>query len=158
VQPDPAPAFVHSRLIPAPPEQVFAAFSNPALLARWWGPEGFTNTIHQFDCRTGGRWQLTMQGPDGANYPNEFILRDVMAPQRVVLEHIGAPHFVLTIELQSQGAGAEQTRVHWRQQFDDEATYHHIAAIVGPANEQNLSRWAAVVAAQAGAGLKPVSK
>jgi uncharacterized protein YndB with AHSA1/START domain len=139
-------AFIHSRLIPAPREQVFAAFADPKLLARWWGPDGFTNTIHHFEARSGGRWQLTMHGPGGANYANENIVREVVANERVVIEHVGAPHFILTITFSVHGAQGQHTRVDWHQQLDDEATYHQLAAIVGPANEQNLSRWAAVVA------------
>jgi uncharacterized protein YndB with AHSA1/START domain len=147
-----ASSFIHTRIIPAPRSQVFAAFSNPALLARWWGPEGFTNTIHRFEFCGGGRWQLTMHGPDGQNYANENVFLEVVRPERVVLEHAGAPHFVLSIELQAFGERGEHTRVHWHQQLADEATYHRLAAIVGPANEQNLSRWAAVVA---GVGSNP---
>jgi uncharacterized protein YndB with AHSA1/START domain len=80
-----AATFLHTRLIPAPREQVFAAFSDPTLLARWWGPEGFTNTIHCFEPRAGGRWQLTMHGPDGSTYPNENILRELVAPERTAV-------------------------------------------------------------------------
>ena len=50
--------FVHSRLIDAPRERVFKAFSDPVHLARWWGPNGFTSTVHEFDLRPGGTWRL----------------------------------------------------------------------------------------------------
>ncbi|MCA9787563.1 MAG: SRPBCC domain-containing protein, partial [Candidatus Cloacimonetes bacterium] len=43
-----------SRFLSATPEQVFAAMSDPERVARWWGPDGFTNTIHQFDFTVGG--------------------------------------------------------------------------------------------------------
>lgn len=39
----------------APRERVFEAFTDPARLARWWGPKGFTNTFQEFDLRPGGR-------------------------------------------------------------------------------------------------------
>jgi uncharacterized protein YndB with AHSA1/START domain len=39
--------FRHLRVLNAPPEAVFGAFEDPALLARWWGPEGFRNTFEQ---------------------------------------------------------------------------------------------------------------
>ena len=38
--------------------------------ARWWGPDGFTNTITTFDLRPGGAWRFVMHGPDGTNYEN----------------------------------------------------------------------------------------
>ena len=42
------------RTIPAAPKDVFAAFSDPERLARWWGPEGFTNTFNACEFKTGG--------------------------------------------------------------------------------------------------------
>lgn len=57
-------------VLAASPSQVFAAMSEPARLARWWGPHGFASTIHEFEFKPGGRWLLTMHGPDGKDYPN----------------------------------------------------------------------------------------
>jgi len=51
-------AFSTERLIAASPHQVFAAFENPASLAEWWGPNGFTNTFSLFEFRPGGRWRV----------------------------------------------------------------------------------------------------
>ncbi|MCC7248065.1 MAG: SRPBCC domain-containing protein, partial [Lysobacter sp.] len=58
-------------LLEADPAQVFAAIADPRRIATWWGPDGFTNTIHTFEFVEGGRWLLTMHGPDGKDYPNE---------------------------------------------------------------------------------------
>lgn len=60
----------NSRLISSPIEKVYEAFANPEILKKWWGPEGFTNTIHEFDLQPGGNWILTMHGPDKGNYEN----------------------------------------------------------------------------------------
>ena len=59
---------VSTRVLDAPRELVFRAFSDPDLLARWWGPEGFTNTFHEFDLRPDGAWRFVMHGPDGTDY------------------------------------------------------------------------------------------
>lgn len=135
--------FVHSRLIDAPPERVFMAFSDPARLARWWGPAGFSNTFEAFDLRPGGRWRFVMHGPDGASYANEIGFTEVVAPQRIVLEHgSGAHHFQLTITLQAR---EDKTAVGWRQVFDTAAERDRIAQVVSEANEQNLDRLAAEV-------------
>jgi uncharacterized protein YndB with AHSA1/START domain len=135
--------FVHSRLIDASREQVFAAIADPARLARWWGPNGFTSTIEVFEFRRGGAWRFVMQGPDGTDYPNENRFADIVAPHRVVVEHPGSPHhFVLTITLAAQGS---RTLVGWRQVFDTAEETQRIAAFVTPANEQNLDRLAAEV-------------
>lgn len=135
--------FVHSRLIDAPRERVFKAFSDPARLARWWGPHGFSSTFQEFDLRPGGAWRLVMHGPDGANYPNESVFVEVLAPDRIVFEHLSEPHhFQMTITFAAQG---DQTMVGWRQVFDTAAERQRLAGVVSQANEQNLDRLAAEV-------------
>ena len=57
-----------SMVIPATPARVFAALCDPQRVARWWGPDGFSNTIHRFDFEPGGSWLLTMHGPDGTDF------------------------------------------------------------------------------------------
>ncbi len=143
---DPSPTadreFVHTRLIAAPRERVFGAISDPTRLASWWGPNGFTSTFQEFDLRPGGRWRLVMRGPDGTNYANESVFVEVVAPERVVIEHLGGHHFTLRITLAAHG---HQTEVGWHQLFDTAAERARIAEIVIPANEQNLDRLAAEV-------------
>ena len=135
--------FVHSRLIEAPQAAVFRAFAEPGRLARWWGPDGFTNTFEVFEFRPGGRWRLVMHGPDGTDYPNESVFREIVAPQRIQLEHLSdMHHFFLTITFNAEG---ERTRVGWRQVFDTAEHRESIAKFVTDANEQNLSRLAAEV-------------
>ena len=134
--------FVHSRLIDAPRERVFRAFSDPAHLARWWGPKGFTSTFQEFDFRPGGAWRFVMHGPDGANYPNESVFVEVVAPERVVFEHLSGHHFRMTVTFVPQGTG---TLVGWLQVFDTAAERQRIAKFVLEANEQNLDRLAAEV-------------
>ena len=135
--------FVHSRLIDAPRECVFKAFNDPAHLAHWWGPNGFSSTFHEFDFRPGGTWRFMMHGPDGANYPNENVFVEIIAPERIVVEHISeAHHFQLTITLAAQGG---KTLVGWRQVFDTAEERQRITSFVTEANEQNLDRLAAEV-------------
>ena len=132
-----------SSFIEASPMEVFAAMSDPARIARWWGPDGFTNTIHQFDFRPGGTWLLTMRGPDGKEYANESRFLRIAPGEVFEIEHFSGHHFILAIELLASGQG---TRVHWRQTFDTVEHYARIAAFVAGANEQNLRRLAAEVA------------
>ncbi len=135
--------FVHSRLIDASREQVFAVIADPARLTRWWGPNGFTSTFHVFEFRPGGAWRFVLHGPDGTDYPNENLFTDIVAPERIVLEHLSATHhFLMTITLAADGA---RTRVGWRQVFDTAAEKQRIAHFVTPANEQNLDRLTAEV-------------
>ena len=75
---------VSTRTFDVPPDRVFDAFADPARLARWWGPSGFTSTIHELDLRPGGALRLTMHGPDGADYPSESVFLEVVKPERIV--------------------------------------------------------------------------
>jgi uncharacterized protein YndB with AHSA1/START domain len=117
--------------------------SDPDRVAKWWGPAGFTNTIHKFEFTPGGSWLLTMHGPDGTNYPNESRFTRIVADQLFEIEHLNGHHFVLTIELQPHANGTE---VKWRQTFDTAEHHQRIAEFVASANEQNLERLAVEVA------------
>jgi hypothetical protein len=58
-----------SRLIDAPRELVFDAFTDVRHLSQWWGPEGFSTTTRAFEFRVGGEWIFMMHGPNGTDYP-----------------------------------------------------------------------------------------
>jgi len=131
-----------SHFIPASPAQVFAAMKDPQRVARWWGPDGFRNTIHRYDFEPDGRWLMTMHGPDGTDYPNESRFARIVADQLFEIEHLNGHHFVLTLELVPQGQG---TQVRWLQTFDSVAHYQRLAEFVAQANAQNLARLTAEV-------------
>lgn len=131
-----------SRFIPASPAQVFPAMRDAARVARWWGPAGFSNTIHKYEFTPGGSWLLTMHGPDGKDYPNESRFIRIVQDRLVEIEHLSGHHFVLTLELQPHAGG---TDVMWRQAFDTVEHYEQLAELVAAANEQNLERLAAEV-------------
>lgn len=131
------------RLLSATPRQIFNAFEQPEKLAQWWGPDGFTNTFSQFDFKPGGRWVFVMHGPNGANYPNESVFREIDRDSRIVIEHVAQPWFKLTITLTPKG---QQTLLSWVQQFDSPEMASKMRPICNPANEQNLNRLQAVLA------------
>jgi uncharacterized protein YndB with AHSA1/START domain len=132
-----------SRLIEAPRERVFAAFRDPARLARWWGPKGFRNTFQEFDLKPGGRWLFVMHGPDGGDYPNESVFVEVKPPKRIVFNHVSSPRFEMTITFEDERG---RTRVGWRQLFETAAELTRVAKFAEVANEQNLDRLANEVA------------
>jgi uncharacterized protein YndB with AHSA1/START domain len=134
--------FDTSRDLPARPEEVFAAISDPVRLARWWGPNGFTNTFSVCEFREGGRWSLLMHGPNGGNYPNENRFAAIEVPRLVIVEHVGEPKYRLTLTLAPSPTG---TRVGWSQAFENAEVASRIERIVVPANEQNLERLEAEV-------------
>jgi uncharacterized protein YndB with AHSA1/START domain len=136
-------SFKTTRTIAASPSSVFAAFQNPARLARWWGPAGFTNTFDTCEFKMGGKWSYVMHGPTGKNYPNESVFREIEPDKRVVIQHESQPHYVLTIVLEPTDNG--ETLVHWEQEFENPKVADGIAHIVVPANEENLDRLTAEV-------------
>ncbi|GAB3245280.1 SRPBCC family protein [Chitinimonas naiadis] len=125
------------RILPYPPDAIYAAFADPDRLATWWGPNGFTNTFDVFDFKVGGNWQFTMHGPDGANYWNESVFRELEPGSKFVIQHLSAPHFTLSVSLLPDDEG---TRILWIQAFEDPKVVAAIRHIVEPANEQNLDR------------------
>jgi uncharacterized protein YndB with AHSA1/START domain len=134
----PATEISTSRLLNTSREQVWEAWTNPDLLARWWGPEGFTNTFHLFEPRPGGNWKLTMHAPDGANYENRFEFRELVKPECIVLEHIDPAHsFRLYAAFEAREA---QTFLTFRMVFADAEEYERVKPYVSEANEQNLDR------------------
>lgn len=134
---------IQERLINATPKTVFEALSNPDLLARWWGPKGFSSKIHEFDFKVGGDCHLTMHGPDGKDYPNLYRFLEIEKNQKIVIEHLGEPHhFVLTIKLTPKD---QATAISWRQEFDTVEHYQEIAEFVAIANQQNLKRMESIV-------------
>lgn len=136
-------SFRTSREIAAPPSSVFAAFENSARLAVWWGPAGFTNTFNTCEFKPGGKWSFLMHGPDGKNYPNESVFRDIEPSKRIVIHHVSPPRFLLTVTLEPADNGG--TLVCWVQDFEDPKVASSVEHIVVPANEQNLDRLSAEV-------------
>lgn len=131
-----------SRTLPFSPMEVYGAFASRDLLALWWGPDGFTNTFEVFEFKVGGKWKFVMHGPDGKNYPNENVFAQLEPGSKVVIEHVCAPYFTLTVKLAPVTDG---TQVSWEQVFADAKTAQAVKHIVGPANEQNLDRMTRVL-------------
>jgi uncharacterized protein YndB with AHSA1/START domain len=130
-----------SRLLPFKRAAVFAAFEDANRLAKWWGPDGFSNTFEVFEFKAGGRWKFVMHGPDGTNYPNENIFLEA-SPDKIIIRHILQPLFTLSITLSDSGSS---TLLHWSQAIDDPNVAASIWHIIQAANEQNLNRLHAVL-------------
>ena len=72
------------RLIAAPPERVFALWTEPEQLVKWWGPEGYDIPAHAIDARAGGHWRTTMRMSDGKRMTVSGVYRSVEKPHRLV--------------------------------------------------------------------------
>jgi uncharacterized protein YndB with AHSA1/START domain len=78
---------VVSRLINAPRELVYQAWTDPKHVNNWWGPSGFTNTTLEMNVKPGGVWRFIMHGPNGVDYPNRIVFEEVVKPERLVYTH-----------------------------------------------------------------------
>ena len=76
---------VVSRLLDAPRELVFAAFTERDHVANWWVPHG--TTIHEYNSQPGGLWRYSMPGPDGAPYRFKITFIEVDKPSRLVYDY-----------------------------------------------------------------------
>jgi len=136
-------AFKNRRKIAASSREIFRAFEDSALLAKWWGPDGFTTTSNAFEFKPEGKWKFVMHGPEGKNYPNEMIFQEIVAPNKIVMRHSVEPYFTLTVSIEDVEGGAF---INWYQDFDNEEVAKNIAHIVQPGNEQILDKLQALVA------------
>jgi uncharacterized protein YndB with AHSA1/START domain len=105
---------VATRDFDAPRELVWAVWTDPRHVARWWGPRGFTNTIERMDVRPGGAWRFVMHGPDGRSYDNEHRYVELVPPERIVMDHVSGPVFRMTATFEERG---RKTRVTMRMTF-----------------------------------------
>lgn len=138
---------ISTRLLDAPRETVFRAFSDGQVLARWWGPNGFTNTFHEFDFRPGGTWHYVMHGPDGENYELTNQFTEITPPSLIRFQHLQSGHgFELTVALEEE---AGRTRITWTMQFESAEEAERVRGFVAGANEQNLDRLEAQLASMA---------
>ena len=131
---------ISTRVFDAPRELLFEAFRDPERLKQWWGPNGFTNTIQEFDLKPGGKWRLIMHGPNGADYHNTSTFVEVVKPARVVFQHEEPIHrFLMTMNFDDDGG---KTKVTWRMLFESESEFIKVRAFIADANEQNFDRLA----------------
>ena len=104
---------VVSRTIEAPRRSVFEAFTSASHLAQWCAPRGGKITTHAFDFKPGGVWDATIQGPDGSAYPNHWLWKEIVPPERIVWLYGSGkddPHAVpTTLTLVERGAATEVT-------------------------------------------------
>ncbi|MEV7808029.1 SRPBCC domain-containing protein [Microbispora sp. NPDC088329] len=131
-----------TRVLDAPREAVFAAWTEPERFSRWFGPHGFTTPVSliTMDLRPGGEWSACLVSPEGAKAPLGGVYREVAAPERLVFttgdpgNQEGAVASVATVTLTGLGdrtemrftqegyntdeAHAEAAKAGWLQFFD----------------------------------------
>lgn len=86
-----------TRMFDAPRELVFKAYTDPALIARWWGLRQNTTLIDEMEARPGGKWRFVERDPDGQEFAFHGVYHDVVAAERIVqtFEFEGMPGHVV---------------------------------------------------------------
>lgn len=116
-----------TRVIAAPPAQVFRAWTEPELMKQWFAPAPWTTPHVETDVRTGGSSLVVMRGPDGAEFPNRGMYLEVVPNRKLVFTdaftgqwELSAKPFmtvILTFEPTADGATKYTARVkHWTEE------------------------------------------
>jgi uncharacterized protein YndB with AHSA1/START domain len=122
----------------APIVLLWEVWTNPEKIVNWWGPNGFTTTIHEMDFREGGEWNLTLHEPTGTNYPNRSIYTKIVPLKKIIFEHFN-PHFIASILFESKAGGTE---MQWNMLFDSPEQFDLIvkAHKADEGQKQNIER------------------
>jgi uncharacterized protein YndB with AHSA1/START domain len=98
-----------------PPRLVFAAWTQPEHLSRWWGCEGGTLPVCEGDLRVGGAWRRVLRMADGSEHPFKGIYREIVPHQRLVYTEcydkpqIGSPEWLTTVTFEDLGGTTRLT-------------------------------------------------
>lgn len=129
---------ISSRELTAPLELIYEHFANPSLLKEWWGPEGFTNTIHTFDLRPEGKWILTMHGPEKGNYENSSIFKTVAPNELISWKRVSPPFFDMDVIFKK--VDDSRSSITFRMIFSTKEECDKIRKFAAPKNEENFDR------------------
>lgn len=128
----------NTRTLNATVEKVYKAFADAAHLKNWWGPNGFTNTIHEFDLQPNGKWILTMHGPDKGNYENSSVFKIVKPNELVSWTRVSQPLF--DMEIAFEKITDSKSQISFRMIFDTAEACNKIRPFAEPKNEENFDR------------------
>ena len=114
-----------TQLLQAPVDLVWKVWTTPEDIACWWGPDGFTNTIHTMDVQPHGEWRLTMHGPDGKTYPNRSVFLEIVPHQKIVFQHFN-PDYLATIVFT---AHEKETIMAWSMVFETPELFETVVRV-----------------------------
>jgi uncharacterized protein YndB with AHSA1/START domain len=142
-------AITGTRIFDAPRALVFAAWTEPRHLARWFGPNGFSLTTSKFDFRPGGVWHFVMHGPDGRDYDNFITFDEISPPDRIAYRHGNRDEaepiaFKMVVTFEDMGG---KTRLTMHADFPSAAARDHVIREHGAdkGQEETLGRLAGYV-------------
>ena len=143
LEPEPEKTILTRRLLNAPIELGFRAWTDPELLAQWWGPKGFSNSFSTFELKPGGRWIFVMHGPDGQNYPNESEFVKIESPFFLAFNHISGHQFQVQTTFIPEPEG--RCTVEFRMVFPSVEEAGQMRQFIPEKNEENLDKLEALL-------------
>ena len=137
---------IGTRVYDAPRELVWKAWTDPNIITKWWGPNGFTTTTESMDLKPDGTWKFIMHGPDGRDYKNKIVYIEVKKPARLVYRHAGDEEtepikFHVTVTFDKAG---DKTKITMRMVFETAAELQKVQKEYGAIEglEQTMERLA----------------
>jgi uncharacterized protein YndB with AHSA1/START domain len=122
------PSLTLKRRLSAPPAMVFAAWTEPERIARWFGPEEAEVLRAETDVRVGGRFRVVMRTTDGEEHDVSGVYREIVSDQKLVFSWAwrSTPEreSLVTVLIKPDGDGSLLTLIH-EQFFDELARDRH---------------------------------
>jgi uncharacterized protein YndB with AHSA1/START domain len=126
------PSLTIKRRLKAPPAKVYAAWTDPAQITRWFGPAQAETLSAEADARVGGRYHVAFRTSDGERHDVSGVYRDVVPDEKLVFTWAWRTtperESLVTVALARDGDGTMLTLTH--EQFFDE-----------PARDRHRSGW-----------------
>jgi uncharacterized protein YndB with AHSA1/START domain len=122
------PSLTLKRRLKAAPAAVYAAWTEPEKIAKWFGPEQIETLRAQADARVGGGFRIVMRSPDGEEHDVSGIYREVVPNEKLVFtwawRSTPERESLVTVLIKRDGSGSRLTLIH-EQFFDETARDHH---------------------------------
>lgn len=117
IKPDPKLDLVLERVVPVPPDLIWAAWTKPEHLPKWFAPAPWTVSACEIDLRPGGIFSCVMQSPEGAEHPSVGCYLDIVPNERLVWTDAllpgyrpsESPFFTAILTLEPHGTGTRYT-------------------------------------------------
>ena len=135
---EPLFSIVSERVVNNPIGKVFNAFADPNLLARWWGPHGFTNRFEKFEFFPGGHWVFDMIDENGKAYFNHAMFMEIIPDARISWTRLSQPIF--NMEIRFVALDHDRTRFSFLMSMPDERIYNTFMTFAPQKNEENFDR------------------
>lgn len=132
---DPALDLVLERDVDVPKELVWAAWTKPEHVVKWFTPAPWTTTKCEIDLRPGGRFMTMMRSPDGQEFPNIGCYLEVIPNERLVWTDALLPGFRPAAEV-SDGGPMKFTGIILLEARGDGTRYRAIALHGGEADRK----------------------